>query len=160
MRCRRSCPGSLSGVVSSRLSVLGPLTATVLAASGLTACGATTGGVSTGNLTGDNRAVAQAISNLQSDAQSRSNQKVCDNDLASTLVAELRASGRGCASVLSDQLNEVDNFDLSLDGANAIAVSGSTATARVKSTSANKTRIDTLKLVKEGTRWKVSGLGS
>jgi hypothetical protein len=143
--------------VSSRLSVLGPLTATVLAACGLAACGATTG-VSTGNLTGDSRLVAQTISNLQSDAQSRSNQKVCDNDLASTLVARLRASGRGCASVISDQLNEVDNFDLSLDGANAIVVSGNTATARVKSTSANKPRLNTLTLVKEGTRWKVAGL--
>ena len=80
------------------------------------------------------------------------------------MVTRLRASGRDCASVISDQLNEVDNFDSSLDGASAITVDATakplpTATARVKSTSANKIRIDTLKLVKEGTRWKISGLG-
>jgi hypothetical protein len=144
--------------VSSRFSLLGPVTATVLAATGLTACGATMG-VSTGNLTGDSRLIAQTISNLQSDAQSRNNQKVCANDLASSVVAQLKAGGRDCASVISDQLNEVDNFDVSLDGANAIAVSGTTATARVKSTSGSKTRRDTLKLVKEGARWKISGLG-
>lgn len=150
--------------MSSRLSLLGPVTATVLAAGGLTACGTTTG-VSTGNLSGDSRLVGQTISSLQSDAQSRNNQKICDNDLATALVTKLTAGGRRCASVISDQLNEVDSFDLSLDGASAITVKATakplpTATARVKSTSANKTRLNTLTLVKEGTRWKISGLGS
>jgi ABC-type molybdate transport system substrate-binding protein len=144
--------------VSNRFSSLGLLSAAVLSAAGLAACGATTG-VSTGNLSGDSRLVAQTISNLQSDAQN-DDKKVCNNDLASSLVAKLKAGGADCATVIKNQLNEVDNFDLALDGANAVTVTGDTAVARVKSTSANKTRADTLTLVKEGGRWKVAGLGS
>ena len=130
--------------------------AAVLAALGLGACGAAT--VSTSQYQGDAKSVAQTISNLQSDAQSRDQNKVCNNDLSSAVVARLKASGGSCTSVLSNQLKEIDNFDLSLASSNAIVVNGTTATARVKTTSANKSRFDTLTLVKEGNRWKVSGL--
>jgi len=126
------------------------------AAFGLSACGQAT--VGTGSLQGDAKSVAQTISDLQKDAQSRDQTKVCKNDLASTVVAKLAATSGSCPSALSGQLKEIDNFDLSLASGTAVQVNGATATARVKSTSAGKTRYDTLTLVKEGNRWKVSGL--
>jgi ribonuclease HI len=128
----------------------------LLAALGLAACGTAT--VSTSQLHGDSKAVAQTISDFQHDAQNRDQTKLCNNDLASTVVARLKATGGSCTTVISNQLKEVDNGDLTLASSNAIAVTGTTATARVKTTSANKIRFDTLTLVKEGTRWKVSGL--
>jgi hypothetical protein len=123
---------------------------------GLSACGTTS--VSTSQFSGENKAVAQTISDLQKDAQNRDQSKVCNNDLASAVVARLNATGGSCTSAINSQLKEVDNFDLSLASADAITVTGTTATARVKTTTANKTRFDTLTLVKEGTRWKVAGL--
>ena len=126
------------------------------AALGLAACGQAT--VDTGSLQGDAKSVAQTISDLQKDAQSRDQNKVCKNDLASSVVANLARNGGSCPSALSGQLKEIDNFDLALASAKAVQVNGTTATAKVKSTSAGKTRYDTLTLVKEGNRWKVSGL--
>lgn len=123
---------------------------------GLSACGTTT--VSTSQFSGEDRAVAQTISDLQKDAQNRDESKLCNNDLASTVVARLKATGGSCTSALTGQLKEIDNFDLSLSSASAIKVTGATATARVKTTSANKSRFDTLMLVKEGTRWKIAAL--
>jgi hypothetical protein len=130
--------------------------AALLSGAGLAACGPTS--VSTSQFRGENKAVAQTISDLQKDAQNRDQNKICKNDLASTVVARLRAAGASCPSAINNQLKEVDNFDLSLASAGAITISGSSATARVKTTSANKTRFETLTLVKEGTRWKVAGL--
>ena len=126
------------------------------AALGLSACGQST--VNTSSLSGDAKSVAQTISDLQKDAQNRDQNKVCQNDLASSVVSKLAATGGSCPSALSGQLKEIDSFDLSLASGNAVQVNGNTATARVKTTSAGKTRYDTLTLVKEGNRWKVSGL--
>ncbi len=136
-----------------RTVFLGGLCACALAVS---ACGTT--GVSTSQFSGESKSVAQTISDLQSDASSHDASKICDNDLASTVVSRLQATGGKCSTVLTNQLKEVDNFDVSLASSNAITVTGNTATARVKTTSGNKTRYDTLTLVKEGNRWKVSGL--
>jgi hypothetical protein len=127
-----------------------------LSALALAACGPAT--VSTSQFSGESKAVAQTISDLQKDAQNRDQNKICDHDLASTVVTRLRAAGASCPTAINNQLKEVDNFDLSLASAGAITVNGNTATARVKTTSANKTRFETLTLVKEGTRWKVASL--
>ena len=112
----------------------------------------------TSSFQGDAKSVAQTISDLQKDAQARDQSKVCKNDLASSVVARLAATGGSCASALSGQLKEIDNYDLSVASSKAITVNGTTATARVKTTSAGKSRYDTITLVKEGNRWKVSGL--
>ncbi len=124
---------------------------------GLTACGTTT---TSNNFKGDSHGVAQTINDLQNDASSRNNSKICSNDLATTVVTRLSAASGGCAAVIKNQLNEVDTFTLSVKSVNVNSTaSPPTATAVVKSTSAGKDRLDTLTLVKEGSRWKVSGLG-
>jgi len=50
------------------------------------ACGST---VATSSFKGEQREVAQAISNLQSDTRAGEQRKVCENDLAGPVLARL-----------------------------------------------------------------------
>jgi hypothetical protein len=116
----------------------------------LAACGET---VSTGSFKGESRNVAQAIADFQKDATASDEKKLCANDLASTLTKRLSSSG-GCQAVLKEQLAQVDAFNLTVE---SIALTGTRAQARVKSTWSGKSRLATLALVREGSRWKISG---
>ena len=118
---------------------------------GLAACGET---ASTSNFKGESRNVAQTVANLQSDATASDQKKLCQNDLASTVTARLQSAG-GCQTALKEQLHEIDSLNMTIE---SIAVSGSDATAHLKSTYSGKNRITTLTLVKEGSHWKISGL--
>jgi hypothetical protein len=123
-----------------------------LLAVGLTACAST---VSTNNFKGASHEVAQRISDFQSDATAVDEQKLCQNDLAITVVARLKAAGSDCQSALKSQLAQIDKFNLSVE---SVKVTGNEATAQVKSTYANKERLGTLQLVKEGHNWKIASL--
>ena len=122
-------------------------------AAGLGACGET---ASTSGFKGEDHNVAQTVANFQSDATAGDQKKLCENDLAAALTARLRGSV-GCQAILKSQLHEIDALSLAIE---SIAVNGTSATAHVKSTYSGKSRISTLKLVKEGSRWKISGVQS
>ena len=124
---------------------------------GLSACGNT---VSVSRaFKGEEREVAQAISNLQADATTGNEQRVCLNDLASAVVKRLSTASGGCRQAIKNQLGEVDSFELSVQSIYVSAAGGQrTASARVKSIHMGKTRSSTLLLVREGGKWKISGL--
>jgi hypothetical protein len=125
----------------------------VLAATlGLSACGET--GAS--NFKGESHAVAQTVSDFQSDVTARDEKKVCENDLAATLKTSLQKNAGGCRAALKKQLLEVDSPTLTIE---SVAIKGTTASARVKSLYSGKNRLTTMTLVKEGSRWKISGTG-
>jgi hypothetical protein len=121
-------------------------------ATGLAACGET---ASTGNFKGESHNVAQTVSNFQSDATAGNQKKLCQNDLASTITTRLQSSG-GCQAALKEQLHEVDALNMTIE---SIVVTGTGAVAHVKSTYSGKSRITILTLVKEGSHWKISGVG-
>ena len=127
-----------------------------LTAAGLSACGT---GTSASNFKGPAHSAAQAVANLQSAATAGEASKICKEILARAVVAKLQTAG-GCAHAVKSQLNEIDNFEASVE-AIKLAKAGSieTATASVKSTYAGKKRISTLTLVNEGGKWRISGLG-
>ena len=129
------------------------LAAMTLASLAASACGTAT--VSTGSFKGEQKAVAQRISNFQSDATGLNEQKVCNNDLSSVVLARLKAAGGKCEAAMKTQLGEVDVFELKVE---SIAIAGATASARVKSTWSGKSRFSTMRLLKEGGTWKISGL--
>ena len=131
-----------------------PLALALCAALAIAGCGTAGTTVSTSGLHGDAKAVADTVSSLQSDAQAGDAAKVC-GDLAPSLVKQLSRGSRSCANALPDQLKVISDFSLSIS---SVKVSGNTATARVKDVSAGKTHYDTLRLVKVGNAWKVSGL--
>jgi len=136
---------------------------------GLAACGNT---VSTAGFQGEAHEVAQAISRLQSDATTGEDQKICTDDLASTVVARLGGSTAqagaapsasaqaACRQAIKNQLTEVDRFDVTVQSVQVTTTGGRrTASARVKSTYEGKSRAGTLSLVKEGGAWKIAAIG-
>jgi hypothetical protein len=132
--------------------VLAPLSVAFCALA-LAACGSA---VSTGSFKGEPHAVAQTISNLQADATAAEQKKVCANDLAAAVVKRLGGQAR-CESAIKTQLTEVDSLELTVQSI-TVAVGGATATASVRGIHEGKSRVGAVSLVKEGGKWKVSGV--
>jgi len=128
------------------------LAAMALSALALSACGAT---VSTSGYKGEGKAVAQRVSDFQSDATASDEKKVCENDLAAAVRTRLQAAGSSCQRALKHQLTQIDTLELTIK---SIAVKGTTASARVKSTWSGKSKESTLALVKEGSAWRIAAL--
>jgi hypothetical protein len=124
----------------------------LLLALGLQACGET---ASTSGFSGEKHAVAQAIVDFQNDVTTREQKKLCLKDLAAVVTGRFAHSG-GCQAALKNQLLQVDAPGLTIQ---SIAVSGDRATAQVKSTRSGKSAVSTLRLVREGGRWKIAGTG-
>ncbi|HEY2632785.1 MAG TPA: nuclear transport factor 2 family protein [Solirubrobacteraceae bacterium] len=68
------------------------------------------------------------------------------------MTKRLESAG-GCQAVLKKQLVQLDSTNLTIE---SVSVNGATATAKVKSTYSGKSRITTVSLVKEGSRWKIA----
>jgi ribosomal protein S20 len=123
------------------------------------ALGACAKTVSTGAFSGEQKEVAQAVSNLQSDVTAADQSKICSNDLAARIVARLNAAPGGCKAVIKEQVAEIDSAELSIQ---SVQLSGAgaqrSAKASVRSKYAGKTRSGTVSLLKEGGKWKISAL--
>jgi hypothetical protein len=139
-----------------------PLAKPVLAGACAVVCvalGACGGAVSTSSFSGEEREVAQEISNFQSHVSAADQAKICSSDLSSQLAGRLRAAPGGCKAAIKEQLAEVDSSTLTI---NSIQLGGSpaqrSARASVKSTYAGKTRTATLLLVKQNGAWRVAGM--
>lgn len=124
--------------------------AALCAALGVSACGEAS---STGSYKGESQRVAQTISNLQSDATAANAGKVCERDLAASVVRQV--GGKRCKQALEGQLREIDTFSLTVE---SISVQGTKATAKVKSAWSGKERVHTLSFVKEDGHWKIAAL--
>jgi hypothetical protein len=130
-----------------------PLICLPLCALCLSACAKT---VSTAGFKGEQHEVAQSISNLQSDATTGEEKKICDEQLAATVVKRL-GGAKDCEKAIKNQLNEVDSLELTVESVHTTAA-GNSANAEVKSIYEGKEHPSTLTLVKEGGKWKVSRL--
>jgi len=119
---------------------------------GLSACGSK---VSTSNFKGEQHAVAQAVSNLQSHATALEATKICREDFARANVARLNATAEGCKKAVETQLKEIDSFEVTVE---SVQINGDHATARVQSIHSGKKRIGTMALVKEAGKWRISGV--
>ncbi len=126
-----------------------PLLATVMAA-----CGAATS-VSTSAFKGEQQKVAQTVAHLQSHATALEAKKICAEDLAVARVAQLNTAPGHCKQALESQLKQIDSFETTVQ---TVQINGATATARVKSVSGGKKTLQTVTLVREGGKWKISGV--
>lgn len=120
---------------------------------GLSACAQT---VSTSGLKGDAKSAGETVKDLQSDVTTGESKKVCQKDLASAVVKRLQSAPGGCQGTIKEQLAEIGSVELTVE---SVQVSGTTATARVKSVYSGKKRTSTISLVKEGARWKIASFG-
>jgi hypothetical protein len=130
---------------------LAPVAVALTAA--LAGCGTST---STSGFSGEKHAVAQTIANLQSDATSGEQKKICANEFAAGVVARLGGQS-ACERVVKEQLTQISNLETTVESVQ-IAADGKTATAQVKSIHEGKSRVTAVTLVKEGGSWKVSAL--
>lgn len=131
------------------------LAITVLAVLPSVVLGACGSAVTTSGFKGEAHAVAQRISDLQSDISAASEQNICEKDFSRAARARLSTAGNTCKAALKRQLGSIDDYELTIE---KIAVSATTATAQVRSTWSGKLRNSTLKLVKEGGAWRVEGV--
>jgi hypothetical protein len=127
-----------------------------LLAFGFAACGSTS---SVSGFKGEEHAAAQTISNLQTDATARDEQKICTDLLAKAVVARLELVKGGCKEAMNKQLGEIDTFEVTVE---SVQVNSSanppTASASVKNVRSGKTRLSTVSLVKEAGKWKISSI--
>jgi hypothetical protein len=121
---------------------------------GISACASTS---SVSSFKGEEHAVAQAISNLQSYGTAGEAQKICSDLLSSTVTKRLSPAKGGCKQALKNQLSQVDTPEVTVEKVQLHGATG--ATAEVKSTYAGKAKLTTITLVKEDGAWKISKLG-
>jgi hypothetical protein len=135
------------------------LTLLVLSAVALGACGQSSKD-SAKDFTGQQRAVAQTVEDLQKAGQKRNadGAKTICNLLAPDLVAKIRqASSKACDAVIKDAISDADAFEVQVE---KVAINGDQATATVTSqANGQKDRTDTLTLQRVGNAWKISALG-
>ena len=112
--------------------------------------------VSTSAFKGEQQQVAQAVSRLQNHATALEAKNICNEDLTSTKVARLNTATGGCKHAIETQLKEIDSFETTVE---SVKISGDHATAQVKSIHSGKNTLQTLTLVKEGGKWRISGVG-
>ncbi|HEY1687244.1 MAG TPA: hypothetical protein VGF95_00090 [Solirubrobacteraceae bacterium] len=136
----------------------GRRTATAIAAIGLSLCLAACGSTSSSkSYKGEKQAVAEVISEFQSDATTRNEEKICKEVLAASVREKLKANGTTCEKAIKKQLKQVDSTSITVE---SIAVEGSTAQAQVKSTVYGKERPGTITLAKEKDSWRISDLST
>jgi hypothetical protein len=121
---------------------------------GIAACGSAS--VSTAGFKGEQHEVAQTVANLQSDATAANEKKICANDLSASIVSRLGGT-KGCEEAIKNQLAEIDSLEVKVKSVK-LGAGGVTATVLVESKSSGKNGSRNVSLVKEGGKWKVSGL--
>jgi hypothetical protein len=125
-----------------------------LLALGASACASTS---TLSSFKGEEHAVAQVISNLQTYGTAGEAQKICTDLLSSSVTARLSSAHGGCEHALKEQLSQVDTPEVTVE---KVQLHGTTSsTAEVKSTYAGKAKLTTVTLVKEDGAWKISKLG-
>ena len=125
----------------------------------LTACGQTTKN-SAVNFRGEQKAVAQAIDDLQNAGSKGDAAKICSKLLTPALVTKIRQASNGaCDKALKDALADVDRNAFGMD-VKKITITGTAATAMVRSNAGSNHRTDTLGLEKVGGAWKIASLGA
>ncbi len=123
----------------------------------LAGCAGTTD--STSDFKGESQDVAQVIEDYQDAARKGDDDKVCNRLLATALVKKIEADGQDrCQDRMKDALRDVDAFELDVK---KVAVTGTSATATVKSPGGSDPHEQQVTLVKEGTpaTWKISEIG-
>jgi len=108
---------------------------------------------STKDFTGDQKAVASTVEDLQTAAKDRKGTTIC----ADLITAELRdkISTSDCPKVMKDAVRDTDEVDLKVK---TVKVTGETAVASVQEKTGGGDRIRTIELQKVAGRWRISAL--
>jgi hypothetical protein len=102
---------------------------------------------------GDERAVAQAVEDLETAARKNDSDAACTKLFAQQLLTTLK--DKTCKSAVKEAFKDADSTDLSVKD---VTITGTKARATVTSGSGGKKRTDTLELEKAGTAWRIASL--
>ena len=130
--------------------------AVVLVIPALAGCGAASTSDNAKDFKGDQKAVAQSIDDFSKAARDSDEKEICTSLLARDLVRRLDASAKRCTGAVSDQLDAAGDNKIDVK---TIVVAGSNATATVVSKVDGHDRRQTLRLVDENGRWRLTGVG-
>jgi hypothetical protein len=114
---------------------------------------------SSAKFSGDQRLVANTVADLQAAASKDNQGEICRNLLAQALVTQLAQHGGTCERAVGAALKDTDLTDLSVQ---AVSITGAQATAQVRfpnGKSSKNDRRQSVRLVKQGTVWRISGFG-
>ena len=103
---------------------------------------------------GDQRAVAQAVEDLEAAANDSDEAKLCNQILSRALAGRIAAAGNGCQAGVKAAVKDTDSTGMTVE---AVQVSGNRATARVKFETGKRDRRGTIALVREGGGWRIAG---
>ena len=108
---------------------------------------------STKNFTGDQKAVASTVEDLQTAAKDRKGTTICGDLITAELRDKISASD--CPKVMKDAVRDTDEVDLQVK---TVKVTGDTAVASVKEKTGGNDRLRTIELQKVAGRWRISAL--
>jgi hypothetical protein len=116
-------------------------------------CGAEAQPSSVDKFTGDERAVAQQVEDLQAAGERRKPEDICANILARSLVTQIEAAGVDCTDEMQKAIEDADDYALDVT---KIDVSGATATVQVRRGDDGST--DTMEFTRENDQWRATSL--
>jgi len=107
---------------------------------------------------GEPQAVAKSIEQLETAGTKDKPADVCSKLLSAKLLSALEKQGTNCRTAVKEAFKDADSFDITVD---KVAVSGTTATAKVKYRSLEQ-RQECDPPARQGgpPPWKISSLGS
>ena len=120
----------------------------------LAGCGGA--GSSADEFQGEERAVAEAVEEIQTAAERRDGEKMCRDLLARALRDRIGQAGTSCDKEVEKALKDADAHGLDVED---VTVTGTTAKVDVRGDAGTKKRSATLSMVKEDGRWRASSLG-
>jgi len=121
----------------------------------LAGCGASSTTDNAKDFKGEQKAVAQSLDDFAQAARDNDEKEICTSLLARELVRSLDASSQRCTGAISDQLDAAGDDKLDVK---TIVISGRTATATVVSKVNGDDRRQTILLVNQDGRWRLSGI--
>ena len=105
------------------------------------------------NFEGDQRAVADAVEQIQTAGERRDAEGLCRDLVAKALRDKLGDAGSSCDKEMEKAVKDADGFDLTVE---KVTVSGTTADVVVSGDVGGKDRTTTLEMVKEDGRWRAA----
>jgi outer membrane lipoprotein-sorting protein len=131
-----------------------PLLLALLAALALAGCGQASSESSADKFKGDQKAVAEVVENLQDAGERKDAERICNDILAPSLVAQVKAAGSDCAAQMKASLDDADEYELQVE---SVTVQGNRAQAEV---TGKGSETATMALVKERGGWRIADLGA
>jgi hypothetical protein len=108
---------------------------------------------SAGDFDGEQRAVADAVEEIQTAAQRRDGEVLCRDLLAKALRDRAGAAGSSCDKEIEKAVEDADSLDLDVE---KVAITGTKATVTVAGDAGEDRRRATIEMVKEDGRWRAA----